>query len=436
MDFLLGQQRTVVLKGVEVSGDPIFLKFKKDFERLDEVDFQNFWRIYFISLVNAHFIDSPSYANALAGAGSEIKEYRKLVRESGFPVSKSLLTYDGLVKWGLAKLSGTTFRAKVDPAGAITGEIEVKGETNGENDRVPIFVTQLHEALVRILKKSGLSLWIMLDRLDEVFPRRSDVERTALRALLRTTRSFRDSTIRLKLFIRDDIFDSITDVSGGFPALTHIVDRCSTTLRWSKDQIQDLIIKRVFATDRIANYFKINRDRMNKDQIYRLSLGRYILPERIRGGNNQSLTIDWIYKHCEDANGVVTPRDIIDLLILARGHQIDEFRSQPSDMSTLISAGAVVYGHRQMSMRKRENYLKAEFDHFWPNIEKFENKKADHHADSLRSLLGRDCAKIIKDLRSIGFLKYNPRTDTYSIPFLYRHCLNIRQGRASTKGAG
>jgi hypothetical protein len=144
------------------------------------------------------------------------------------------------------------------------------------------------------------------------------------------------------------------------------------------------------------------------------------------------LTIDWIYKHCEDANGVVAPRDVIELLVLARTHQLNEFRSQPRDMETLFTAAAVSYGHRQMSLRKRETYLKAEFDHFWPKIEKFENQKSDHHADSLREMFGRQWESITKDLRSIGFLKFNERARLYTIPYLYRPCLNIKLGRAST----
>ena len=49
----------------------------------------------------------------------------------------------------------------------------------------------------------------MLDRLDEVFPRRTKLEQIALRALLRTTRNFPTETIRIKLFLRDDIFENV-----------------------------------------------------------------------------------------------------------------------------------------------------------------------------------------------------------------------------------
>jgi hypothetical protein len=432
-DWLLSDYNIAVLKGVEVSGDPIFAKFKTEFSRLDEIDFQNFWRIYFLSLVNAHLIDSAAFTEKLKPAKAEIREYKRLAREYNFPVAESLLTADGLVQWVFAKMPKVKISGKIEPTGAIGASVEPAPRDDIETDRTPVFVAPLHNALVNILNKANLRLWIMLDRLDEVFPRRSSVESTALRALLRTTSSFTDRTVRLKLFIRDDIFDSITDVPGGFPALTHVLSRCSETLKWNKDQILHLIIQRIFAADELARHFRVNRERLKRDQLYRQDLFYEVFPARMRGGKNQSLTIDWLYTHCEDANGVVTPRDIIDLLILARGHQLDLFHSQPSEMAVLFSPNAIIYGHQQMSLRKKENYLKAEFDHFWPDIAKFENSKADHHDESLAEMLGPNWRAIVKDLRSIGFLKHNVRAHTYSIPFLYRQCLQIRQGRATAK---
>ena len=54
----------------------------------------------------------------------------------------------------------------------------------------PIFLHDIHESLLAVLRASNMKLWIMLDRLDEVFPRRTELERIALRSLLRTTRNF------------------------------------------------------------------------------------------------------------------------------------------------------------------------------------------------------------------------------------------------------
>jgi hypothetical protein len=190
-----------------------------------------------------------------------------------------------------------------------------------------------------------------------------------------------------------------------------------------------LIVNRVYASSVLRNYFDVDSERLKKSQQYRSQALNKIFPEKIRRGTNQSQTLDWIYKHCEDANGVVTPRDVIDLITFAKRSQQDAFHSNPTEMSLLLSPPSILYGHRQMSEKKKETYLKAEFDHFWKDIEKFENKKAEHDEQSMQQILGEGWKNIAKDLRSIGFLKFNSRSNTYTIPFLYRHCLRIRQGK-------
>ena len=57
---LLSDMRILLIKGVEATGDPVFAKYRPQFEQLDEIDFQNFWRIYFLSLINNQLLrDAP-----------------------------------------------------------------------------------------------------------------------------------------------------------------------------------------------------------------------------------------------------------------------------------------------------------------------------------------------------------------------------------------
>ena len=55
---------------------------------------------------------------------------------------------------------------------------------------VPRFIIEVKECLEQILKATSLSLWLMVDRLDEIFPRRTLVETQALRGLLKCLRLF------------------------------------------------------------------------------------------------------------------------------------------------------------------------------------------------------------------------------------------------------
>jgi len=429
-DLMLENYQVIIVKAEDTTGDPIFLKFKPQFEQLDEVDFQNFWRIYFLSLIESQILSQAKYQSAFASAESEIKDFRKQAKENGFPIIDKTFSPQGIIGWVLSKIP------KPKSIGTKVGEVETTLELDTasvqQEERVPLFVSSLHDALVRALVKCKLSLWLMVDRLDEVFPRRSEVERKALRGLLRTTTAFRDSRLRIKIFLRDDIFDSITDVSGGFPALTHVVSRCSDTLKWNKDQILHLIVNRIYASRTLTKYFSIDKDALQTNPEHRSKAFYAIFPYKLRRGINQSDTLDWIYKHCEDANGVVTPRDVIDLINFAKRHQQDAFQAHKTEMPSLLSSVSILYGHQRMSEKKRETYLKAEFDHFWKFIERFENRRAEYDERAMRSILGSDWRKVAQDLRSIGFIRFNPRSETYTVPFVYRHCLRIRQGREAS----
>ena len=83
------------------------------------------------------------------------------------------------------------------------------GNKSGDQPDVPQFVVEIKETLEGVLRKSELAIWLMIDRLDEVFPRRSELETRALRGLLRATRLFTSQAIRIKVFLRDDMLEHV-----------------------------------------------------------------------------------------------------------------------------------------------------------------------------------------------------------------------------------
>jgi hypothetical protein len=145
--------------------------------------------------------------------------------------------------------------AKLD--GSVGGSVTFNHDAKNvdESDEVPVFINTMISIVKKILAKSELKVWLMLDRLDEVFPRRSEVETKALRSLLKCSLSFHDELLRLKIFLRDDIFESVTDTAEGFTALTHVADRSSNNLNWTKDQILHLIVKRSFANETVLEHY-------------------------------------------------------------------------------------------------------------------------------------------------------------------------------------
>lgn len=87
---------------------------------------------------------------------------------------------------------------------------------------------------------------------------------------------------------------------------------------------------------------------------------------------------------------------------------------------------------KSVSKRKRDTYLKAEFPHLWPHIEKFDGGKTEYDGTSLEGLLGKKWESVCEDLRSIGLLGRRVRNaqTTYWFPYVYRKGLNLTQGKA------
>jgi hypothetical protein len=134
-----------------------------------------------------------------------------------------------------------------------------------------------------------------------------------------------------------------------------------------------------------------------------------------------------------DGKGVVTPRDVLDLVTKAKQHQQNEFNQTPvSESPWLIGPKAIQHGLEELSKHKRHTYLQAEFPHLWPYIEKFEGGKTEYDEQSLQKLLGKKWESICSDLLSIGVLGKSGRGDqvTYWFPYVYRKSLGLTQGRA------
>ena len=309
---------------------------------------------------------------------------------------------------------------------------KVKPSAKGE-DPFPTYVNEIKEALETILKKTALSLWLMVDRLDEVFPRRSELERKALRGLLRTMRNFRSENIRVKVFLRDDMLDHVVRTDEGFTALTHVTVRQADTLKWTQDQLLAMIVKRLFVNAPLAAYLKVSREHIDASATYRGQCFDKVFPPTVFRPSHQSPTIRWICNRCADGRGVVTPRDVLDLLTCAIQKQQDICAGDPDGAADwIIGPHAIQHGFAEMSKRKRQNYLQAEFPHLWKHIEKFVGGKTDYRSSTLRTLLGDGWKEVRDDLLAIGFFsKGNKRgEEIFSIPFLYRHGMQLTQGKA------
>jgi hypothetical protein len=208
--FMLRRKRVVVAHGVRQHGDQVFQVFKDRFGRLNEDGFTSFWCVYLISLAHEHFIKDDSFSSVLSQALDEVHRFQSACRAARIPSFEGKRSLRDVLDWALdAVLALLPKKVKVaHHASGMEGELElfehsVRSKPKiGEppNVPLPVYAQKITDALQAILEKCDLYLWLMIDRLDEIFPRRSALETRALRGLLRVIRIFESPRIRVKIF--------------------------------------------------------------------------------------------------------------------------------------------------------------------------------------------------------------------------------------------
>ncbi|MGD0280309.1 MAG: hypothetical protein ABSC11_13535, partial [Smithella sp.] len=176
-------------------------------------------------------------------------------------------------------------------------------------------------------------------------------------------------------------------------------------------------------------HFKIDKELIDSDKFYREELFYKIFPKRI----GKTMTMDWIFAKCADANNIVTPRDMIDLFKFAKAEQFKQYKLNPKPQEFLILAETFKTALEELSKNKKEKFLFAEFPHFKDYFLKFEGGYSEYDKENIAEILGTDYLKVIDILRSIGFIKYIPKSAVYKIPTIWRKGLNIRRGKTHSK---
>ncbi len=438
-DALLESRKVVIAHGIQKQGDSVFHAYKDKFEKLSEDDFINFWCIYLTSLAHEQFIKGKRYQSYLKDAKKEIAAFRNACASAKIPEIKSQKTLVDILDWTLNALQ--YFKPSLSYKEPSTGgefQLGLFGQplrANKEDpeNTIPIYISQVKTTLDAVLRKTKLNVWLMIDKLDEIFPRRSKLESRALRGLLKVMLVFMSPEIRVKIFLRDDMLENILASGEGFTALTHVTARQSDTLRWSEEQILTFVVKRLFSNEMLCQYCDVEMDRLQASANYQKDCFRKVFPLTVHRGVNQSTTIRWIYSHTQDGRGVVTPRDVLDLITIARQKQLNICLADPNGSSPdIIGSSAIQYGLEELSKKKRKTYLEAEFPHMWPYISKLIGGKTEYSKNALQKIYGKDTDKILDDIVSLGVLRPKARNkmDSYWIPHLYRKGLEVSQGKA------
>jgi len=425
-NYLITKKKLYCIFGVEATGDPVFRLYQKEFEDYSDIEFENFWNTYFFALVYNLIYSTGDLKETLR---QDLPAIDKILSDVGLKFTKDGFTLKDSIS-AIQKIFRSIkikvgIKADLDPTTALIKSvyplIEVEPKYLEGITKRPLYVAGFRDLITAIIAKHKITIWVMLDRLDEVFPHRSEVEKKGLRGLLKAAYNFSHPNLRIKIFLRDDIIGYLA--AEGFTALTHVTDRCSSTMSWSKDELLYLVMKRLSSIDAFKRYYEIDRGLIDSQEEYRKKLFYTIFPKKI----GRTPTMEWIYSNCADSNDIVTPRDIIDFFNFAKAEQLKQFKLNPKGQEYLILPDTFKKALKELSRHKKDTFLFAEFPHLKEIFLKFEGNCSEYDQASLAEVLGDNYIKIIDDLKSIGFLKYVPKSATLRIPVIWRKGLNIRR---------
>lgn len=419
-----------VVPGEEVENDPVFRSLEESEEMPSETEFRDLWKIYFLALIGNYIFQQ--------------REENGKFREQGFDEAIRILQEAGLVPLkGLGKVlrQAKEFVNKFQPSAKSPEGWEYKlilrEPTVKEEDSGKISALQLIKDIDELLNENKYEFWLLLDRLDVAFTR-PEVEMSALRSLFRVYLDIVGlRRIKLKIFLRSDIWERITTVSG-FREQSHITS--TLTLSWDEESLRHLVLKRFFSNASIEQLTGINRRDATVDaKAQNLALTK-IFPEQVERGEKKPTTFAWILGRVKDGRQVVAPRDVIELIEEARKSQVrkEEVGGAGSGQQDyLISPNALKKGLDSFSNRKIETYY-SEYPELRRYIEAFEGKKTEYDLGSLRKLfesqgvLDDEVGKIVKKLTDSGFLEKRTSRKrlgtTFWVPFVFRPRLSLVRG--------
>ncbi|MBV4429547.1 P-loop ATPase, Sll1717 family [Clostridium tyrobutyricum] len=410
----------ILVQAINLQGDPYFKSvFDKISKEVKQQELIDSWKIYIINLV----------WNKITNKFSEHKQLEKYLKQH-----KLVIRSNKLLEKVLYAFQGIKVTNKFNSDGSVTQSVKYEKTDSKSKDCLVnkiIDFNYVFSEINRILVKNNYKVWIMMDRLDDAFPDKTNKSILALKSLLYAYKDISTyDNFKIKIFLRNDIYYNIT--SNGFTSLTHVAAKALNPIQWNKDKLSQLLVKRVLFNKEFNKYldsYNINYNNLNNEDC-RNNILELLFKKQVDVGKNNPDTLGWIINHITDGLGIVTPRDLISIVDKARRYQIEEWKLNDKNIGEkyLVGSSSIRQAYLEISQEKLETQLYAEYPSLRKHIEKFANSKAEHNEESLKKMLGIRWKSRIKNLVDIGFIE--EKKNTWKVPFVYREGLNISQGKA------
>lgn len=305
------------------------------------------------------------------------------------------------------------------------GSFELK---KGKRD---LDVVTILEDVQAALQEKGKELWLLFDKIDEIWPADRDERKKALEGLLTAAMYVRRAFPEIQpiIFLRTDLWAELD-----FTNKDHLTDK-RIELNWNVNHLSNLLVKRALQPVPVRRYVEQSRwggeivdiDSCSAEE--RLDVLKTILPSTAYPGEREAAIMDWLVERVRDGRGTVLPRDAIVLSNYAA-----EFQRELGSVGSpsLISREAIRSAFTKASEVRCESYL-AEFPDLKNHFSRFSGQtKADFSRAELLKLmdgLSPDGNDLLERLFEIGVIRPDTgrvlTANSYEIPRLYRAGLGL-----------
>lgn len=340
--------------------------------------------------------------------------------------SKSILIKQGKVEdkrlFGVIKKLCKRFLFDVPEVDEINfSEVSIKV---AKNKKIPAqnVLKEIDEKLGQTRK----TVWVLLDKIDELFSYESGVRKACIEGLFTTLLDYqsRYKNFRLKIFVRSDIWSDLNFVNK-----SHLADK-QVRLQWDANDLQKMVVKRACVNEKIVNFLKesLNDEdyqKQIKDCFYTL------FPPKVYSGAREATTINYLIDRITDGQGGVYPRELINFCNEAV-NQEKELMTGDEQIVPLLSGVAIRNAFGIVSDNKVNTYL-SEFGHLKEHFKRFEGQTTMTFTkdELLRLMVGLTPSgdEMIRQLYETGILQPNSSSiiasSSYAVPRLFRGGLKM-----------
>lgn len=230
----------------------------------------------------------------------------------------------------LSAFSKVNFRSLKKILQKITGFNTWTRQANLElisliNSEDSLLLNELLQEINSDLTKAGKFLWLVYDDLDQDF--QNEIRKPALIGLFKMLQhldSFKDCRIKLKILIREDIWQSIN-----FDNKSHLKGR-DILIEWKRADFIRLALKFTSKSSKYRDIMPFPLDIENLEDVSEDDIQRAMVPlwgESREGKVNSKLVTRWVFERLTDSSGTSFPRSLIVLLKSSTDHELT-YRNQ------------------------------------------------------------------------------------------------------------